>query len=467
MEVPILSGVFTDDAPSVRISYPTNLLPVVQESGISNAYLRPADGVVLSGTGPGIDRGGINWNNVCYRVMGSKLVSVADDGTVTTLGDVGGSTALVTFDYSFDRLGIKSNEKLFYWDGTTLTEVTDSDLGVVVDFIWIDGYFMTTDGENLVVTDLSDPTSVSSTKYAGSELDPDPINSILKLRNEAYALNRYTIEVFANIGGSGFPFSPKKGGQIQKGTVGTYANCVYMETIAFLGSARNEQPAVYLGVNSQANKISTREIDLILEGYTETELSTAILEARNDKDNQLLYVHLPLQTLVYDAVSSQALVAPVWFRLSSNLVGTGVYRARNLVYAYEKWNVGDPTTYDYGYLDDTIGSHWGDTIGWEFGTSIIYNDGKGAIINTLELVSLTGRVAVGDDPSISTSHSDDGMLWSQDKSIKSGKIGNRSKRLEWRRLGHLHNWRVQKFTGDSSSHLTFARLEAEIEPLAF
>ena len=196
MQIPILNGVFTDNDPEIRASYPVNLTPVAVESGLSSGYLRPSDGIIKNGTGLGIARGGINWNDACYRVMGSKLVLVAEDGTVTTLGDVGGSTANVTMDYSFDRLAIASDNKLWYWDDATLTQVTDVDLGTVLDVVWVDGYFMTTDGENLVVTELNDPTAVNPLKYGSSEIDPDPVEALLKLRNEVYALNRYTIEIF-------------------------------------------------------------------------------------------------------------------------------------------------------------------------------------------------------------------------------------------------------------------------------
>lgn len=466
MQIPILNGVYTDNSPDIRTLYPLNLIPVAQQSGISNGYLKPADGIISNGTGPGINRGGINWNDVCYRVMGSKLVSVAEDGTVTTLADVETDSQLVSMDYSFDRLAVASNSKLFYWDGTTLTEVTDSDLGTVVDMIWIDGYFMTTDGENLVVTELADPTQVSPTKYAGSELDPDPIVALLKLRNEAYALNRYTIEVFTNIGGSGFPFAPVEGAQIQKGCVGTHACCVYMESIAFLGGSRNEQPCVYLGSNGNTAKISTREIDLIIETYSEAELATVKMEARNDKDNQLLYIHLPNITLVYDAAASRLLGGPVWHRLSSTLDGSGPYRGKNLVYAYEKWLVGDIQTFGVGYLDDIKSEHWGEKVGWEFGTSIVYNEANGAIFSELELISLTGRIELGKSPVITTSYSLDGQAWSQDYRIEAGTLGDRQKRLAWRRQGFMRNFRVQRFQGDSDAHLSFARLEAQLEPMA-
>lgn len=468
MQIPILNGIYTDNEPSLRTSYPVNLVPVPKQSGISNGFLRPAEGLVANGSGPGIDRGGINWNGTCYRVMGTKLVTVASNGAVTELGDVGGpGDALVTMDYSFDRLAIASGGRLYYWDGATLTQVTDPDLGVVIDVAWIDGYFMTTDGEFLIVTELSDPTQVNPLKYGSSEVDPDPVVALLKLRNEIYALNRNTIEVFDNVGGDFFPFERIDGAQIQKGTVGTFSCCVYMESIAFLGSGRNEAPAIYIGANAQAQKISTQEIDEILLGYTETQLSSVKFEARNDKSHQHLYVHLPDRTLVYDAAASEALGDQVWFTLTTSTEGFSQYRARNFVWAYDKWLVGDPQSSNVGYMVNTTGEHWGQIVRWEFGTLIIYNEGNGALFNELELVSFTGRVAVGVDPQISTSYSFDGLFWSQERYIKAGTNGNTTKRLVWFQQGHMRNWRIQRFRGNSQAHLSFARLEAQIEGLAY
>jgi hypothetical protein len=468
MQIPILSGIYTDNGPDLRTSYPVNLVPVPKQSGISAGFLRPGDGIVANGTGPGTDRGGINWRGKCYRVMGTKLVEVASNGAVTVLGDVGGPTnGLVTFDYSFDQLAIASGGRLYYWNETTLTQVTDPDLGTVLDVVWVDGYFMTTDGEFLIVTELSDPTQVNPLKYGSSEVDPDPVVALLKLRNEIYALNRNTIEVFDNVGGSLFPFQRIDGAQVQKGVVGTFACCVYVEAIAFLGSGRNEAPGIYLGANGNANKISTQEIDEILLQYTEAQLATVKMEARNDKSHQHLYIHLPDRTLVYDAAATQELGQQVWFTLTSSTAGFSQYRARDMVYAYDKWLVGDPQSNNVGFLVDNIGTHWGEIVYWEFGTLIVYNESNGAIFNELELVSLTGRVALGSDPIISTSYSVDGMAFSQDRPLRVGTTGNTTKRLAWFQQGHMRNWRIQRFRGTSQAHLSFARLEAQIEPLAY
>ena len=466
MQIPILTGVYTDSSPDFRTAYPINMAPVPMPQGISNGYLRPAEGLVSHGAGPGVDRAGIEWRGQCYRVMGSRLVRIASDGGLTDIGDVGLSDKLATFDYSFDYLAIASAGRLYLYNGATLQQVTDSDLGTVLDVVWVDGYFMTTDGEFLVVTELGDPFAVDPLKYGSAEADPDPVVALLKLRNEVYALNRHTIEVFDNVGGDNFPFARIESAQIQKGCVGTRACCVFQEAIAFLGSGRNEAPGIYLGTNSVARKISTAEIDRVLAGYSETRLAEVLLEARNDRAHQYLYVHLPDQTLVFDAAATEALQQPAWFILTSSVEGLSQYRARNFVWCYDKWLCGDPVGNSYGYLTTDRADHYGAKVRWQFQTAILYNESRGAVVHSLELVCLPGYAVFGVDPVVTTSYSVDGQNWSQDRRLSLNGFGALNKRAVWHQQGFMRNWRIQRFQGTSDARLPVARLEASVEPLA-
>lgn len=465
MQIQILSGIYTDSgSPDFRTAYPRNLVPVPKEQGISKGYLRPADGIVQTGTGPGVDRGGINWNGVLYRVSGTSLVRVAADGTVTVCGDVG-SGGTVTMDYSFDRLAVASGGRLYYWSGTTLTQVTDPDLGTVNSMRWIAGYFMTTDGTNIVTTDLGDPASVNALHYGSAEADPDPIMAVDELRNEAYSFGRYTVEVYQNIGGDGFPFARVSGAQVGKGIVGPHSYCCLGDTFMFLGSGRGEAPGVYQMVPGNVTKVSTREIDAILLDYTESQLSTAVMEVRADKHHQHVMIHLPDQCLVFDTIGSQMVQQPLWFTLTSSVVGLGTYRARSFVWCYDQWNVGDPTSPVLGRMVSDVSSHYGALNGWDFGAMVMYNGGNDAIVHEMELVCLTGRVALGVDPVIWTKYTINGSDWSQERTAKAGKQGNLTKRIAWRGQGPMRHWRAQSFRGTSDAHLSIARLEAQIEPL--
>lgn len=466
MQIPILNGIFTDTNPEFRTAYPHNLVPVPKQQGISAGYLRPADGLVEFSAGVGADRGAIDWLGTCYRVQGIKLVKVLADGTITTVGDVG-SGGPVTFDYSFDYLGVASGGRLYLYDGATLTQVTDPDLGTVLSFIWIDGYFLTTDGEFLVVTELGNPFAVNPLKYGSSEIDPDPINSVLELRNEVYAVNTNSIEVFDNVGGTGFPFQRIEGAQIQKGSVGTHAAVVYDKKIAFVGGERNEPPAVYIAINGQDEKISTREIDIILQSYTGAQIADIVLEVRKDKTHNWLYLRLPDQTLVYDVEASKALQQSVWFTLSGGILEKTAYPACGFVWCYDKWLAGDPITGKISEMSLNVSTQFDVEVKWEFNVGILYNEGRGAIIHDMELVCLTGEVALGADPVVTTQYSIDGLTWSQPMTTPAGKQGDRAARVSWRRMGSMRNWRTQRFSGTTDAHITVIRLEARIEGLAF
>lgn len=465
MQIPILTGNTVDARPNVVPSYPYNLMPVIQESGISKGFLRPADGISLLNVAPGPDRGGIIWNNEHLRVMGTKLIRVGEENEIVELADIPGNQT-VTLDYSFTRLAIAADEKLFYWDGAFLVEVADPDLGVCLSVAWIDGYFVSTDGGYIITTELNDPTSINPLKYGSAEADPDPIYKIAKVRNELCAIGRHSIEFFDNVGGENFPFQRIEGAQISRGAIGPHAACIYSGTIAFVGGGRNEPVSVYLGANASSQRISTDEIDKTVNALSVLELEQVVVEAISGADANRIYVHLPEKTFMYDQSASQAAQEPIWCVLSSSVDGGSSYRARNFVYNKGRWYVGDPLGSRLGWLNQETGDHWGETVTWRFDTPILHNAGKSAIIHSLELVALTGVINLGLNPKVATQWSRDGVTWSDPRYISVGKIGERAKRLLWLMQGRLDTWRVQRFTGDSVAHCSFLRLEAEMEPMA-
>jgi hypothetical protein len=421
---------------------------------------------VATAFGRGADRGAILWNGKQYRVSGLVLCEVSATGVISDLSAIPGADRCI-LDYSFDVLSISNGQSLYYWDGSVLTQVTDPDLGVVVDHKFIDGYFVSTDGTSVVVTELNDRMSVNPLKYGSSELDPDPVYGLLAPRQELHVVNRHTIEVFDNIGGNLFPFQRIKGAQIMKGAVGTHACCEFMDAVAFVGSGRNEPVSVYIGANGMTAKIATREIDILLSAYSDADLSGIVVDQRVGMGQELLYIRLPDKTLVYDAAASKAFQSPVWAILQSGVTTKTAYRMSSPVWFGGKWWCGDTETQVIGVLDESVSSHFGIPCAWEFSTAMVYNESRGGIVHELELVALPGRVALGDNPMIETSYSVDGRTWSQSRSIRCGTAGESGKRLIWLQQGMLRSYRIQRFTGDSSSHLSVMRLESRLEPLGY
>jgi hypothetical protein len=467
-QISLLKGCYADSNANYRASYPVNLEPVITDTGLAKGFLRAAPGITTLYPAPlGPDRGAIDWLGFCYRVMGEQLTRF--EGATPIYCDSVGFGPQVSMDFSSDYLAIASNLRLYLYNGVTATQVTDPDLGDVIDVCWIDGYFMTTDGFYLVVTDLTDPFSVNPTKYGSSEADPDPIIALKKVRNEIYALNSNTIENFQNVGGSGFPFRRNPGGLIPKGCVSTHACCYFLESFAFVGSGRNEALSVYLAGNGAAISLSTEEVDRELALLTADEQAELLVEARTDLDEQRLLIHLPDKTLVYFHQASLANESPVWAFLAGGIEANEAYPGRSFVLSQGRWICGTADGY-VGYLDETVETQFEEAVGWRFDTTLLWSGGRGGIVKTVELFGLPGRgptaAYTGGAPTMFLSWTQDGQTYSQEYAISMGTLGQRLKRMQWRPKVRFGNYLGMRFRGASGALASFTRLEAEIEALS-
>ncbi|HEX7891470.1 MAG TPA: packaged DNA stabilization protein [Ramlibacter sp.] len=465
MQIPLLGGITSDANADWRSSLSINLIPVPKDTGPSKGYFRFAPGLTQFASGPGIDRGAINWNDLCYRVMGGQLARVNADGTATNIGAISGTGGAI-LDYGPVYLLIVSDNKAWLYNGASLVQITDVDLGNVIDGLWVDGYYLFTDGTALIVTELTDPFAIDPLKYGSSEADPDRIKGLLKYRGEVYAFNRYTTEAFENVGGAGFPFRRIESAMMMKGCVGPQAKTLFAESFAWLGSGRNEPCSVYVASGGAPMKIATREVEKRLKAYTEAQLATAVLEARADELHQHLLVHLPGETLVYDAAASVAAEQPIWFFLSTGVVGVNAYRARNFVWCYGKWLCGDTQDGRVGYVNEAVCTQYEAIAGWQFDTLMVYNEGNGATVWSLELVGTTGHAPGTDDPTVFHSYTVDGLNWSLERTARMGSAGQTAQRVVWRRCGRVQHVRGERFRGANKTPISWSRLEAKMEPLS-
>jgi hypothetical protein len=390
--------------------------------------------------------------------MGTKLCSISPDWVVTQIGDVGAG-GRVAIDYSFDRLAIASAGGLYYYtvDGG-LVQVTDENLGTVADMLWIDGFFMTTDGTYVVVTELDDPMSVKPLKYGSAEEDPDPITGLIKYRDEAYVVGRFTIQPFQNVGGNGFPFATDLRETIPFGCVGPAAKCLFSDGFAFVGSGRNQGLNVYTaGLSATAQPIGSREVCNALDGLGDP--SVIEVEQRVDRGENRLFVHLPTETWVFLLNASARAGEPIWYRIVTDSNG---YRCRNAVDVYGKRVVGDTISGVFGYLTDETRVQFGVEPGWQFDCGLIYNQGLGAILHSVELVGLPGR---GGDGAVFLSMTRDGETFGAERSVKL-LSGNRQRRIAWRPHSRIGNYLGLRFRGTGTALPGIASCEAKLAGLS-
>lgn len=420
MQLPIMAGTTVKDG-QFATSYPINLEPKVVDSGVSKGQLVSTRGAVEIAFGPGIDRGGIVWDGAHYRVMGSKLVLVTDANDIAILGDVGDDASPVGLEYGFGRLAIRSARRLFYWDGTVLSDVTDPDLGVVLDVVWIDGYYATTDGQYIVLTDLTDPTSVDPTRYGSAEEDPDALTGLLKFREELYALGRYTIQPFQNTGGNGFPFTVMQGAMISLGCVSATAKCmVGGDGFAFVGSAKEEPVAVWYYNGSSAVRLSDATVEADLNAETNSQLIE--MECRALPGERQIILHLANKSWGLSLSTTEAAGTSAWYELRSG--NFKEYRLRNAVLMGSRLIVGDRLSPRLGVLEAGA-KHFGEAADWQFDAANLF-DPAGALVSEVELF---GQFST-EPNAVFFSMTRDGVLWSRE--VARPLTGRRDERVVWR-----------------------------------
>lgn len=392
-QAPIIRGEKAVNSTDYLDKLPKNMIAVAKEVRGAAGYLISADGLVSYGTGAGLDRGGFynDRQGILYRVSGNSLIKVSSNGTVTTIGSVASGVSQASLTYSFNNQMVVAGGNAYLSDGTTLTQITDPDLGNPLDVCWIDGYFFYTDGEYIYHSLISDESQVDPLQFATAEFSPDASLGVMtSTDNLVMVFGRYSIEYFQNAANPQFAFTRIPQKNIGGGICGTHCKAMIGGNVFILGGRRDESPAIQIVNAGSLAKLSTQTVDRIISGYTEAQLSTAVLEARTDERDTLLIVRLPNHTLVLNVGAMQAVgIQNAWTTFSYGIDG-GKWLGANGVFdpRINKWTYGSAYDAELFLLDKTTGQQNGEASEYEFSTPLIPL-GK-VRIGTIELNTIPG-----------------------------------------------------------------------------
>lgn len=231
--------------------------------------------------------------------------------------------------YSFNTQGILIDNKMFLYDGTSFTEVTDPDLGDPIDCIWIDGYYFYCDEENIYHSDISDEFSISGTKFATAEFRPDKnIGLARTVDNKVAVLGRYSIEYFQNIGSAGFAFRRIQALNKNIGAVSRNSFCTYNDDIYLIGGSKESNLSIYKINNGSGShqKISNRTIDEILNDTIVENFGDMWMQGVKVNGMDLLLIYSPF-FLVYNITQGEVYGSEFAWSKMNNLgdIRYGVY----------------------------------------------------------------------------------------------------------------------------------------------
>jgi len=430
----------------------------------AQGYILDYPGLTEFGVGSGIDRAS-NYNerfNLHFRVSGTKFISVDSSGTVTELGDVPGTKQL-RMPYSFNTQAIIGEGKMFLYDPVNgFREVTDPDLGNVIDGDWINGYYFLTDGENVYHTDITNESAIDPLKFATSEFAPDPTLGISKTQDNLIIVwNRYSIEYFEDRSTTNFAFRRLESRAQKIGIVATHAKVEEGGIFYIVGGSKNDSVSVYtVGLGSTA-KIASREIDKIISKYSESEMSDIRLESRTENNVTFILVHLPEETLCYNATTGGIFGSESgWSILKTDVLGDNTYRAINGSFdpRISKWIYGDKIDSRLGVLDNDVRTHYGEIVESIFYTPVVNMERMS--VDEIEIETIPGH-HISEDATVAMSLTYDGINYTSEYWNLYSTPYDYGKRFILRELGYVDSNLGFKFRTASTARMAFSLMSLE------
>lgn len=451
-----------------RDALPTNMYGVPHPVLGASGYMYQLAGLTSFGTGSGIDRGGI-WCSTDgleghYRVSGNSFVVIDELGNSTVLGTVSG-TEQCSITFSFNNVILVADKKLYYYNPTDgFRQITDGgNIGEPIDCLFISGVIMLTNGDALYHSDPLNEESFPVANDTNPQFQPDKTLGIEKNEdNELVVFGEFSTEHYvANGAPTGFAFTALQRKASKLGISGTKSVDELEGVWYTVGRRQETAPSCYMYSGGTGQRIASREIEQVLKGYTDDELSTTTVDCMTLDKIELVFYHFPNETYLFNkSISALVGVEGAW-----SIVKTGVqhdnYRARNFVRdpRIGKWLVGDKLNSNIGIFDENIAVQYGEICEWLLYTPFLKLEGTA--INKLEIETVAGIVNDIEDAIVFISRTEDGRSYGLEWTELYGDRWDYNKRFYVRRLGYVRNWMGFKFRGASRNRMAFGLLNVE------
>jgi len=394
-------------------------------------------GMLLHGTiASGKDRGMIFHQQVVYKVTGTKLYSVASDGTHTELGDIPGSSRCI-LDGIGSNVVITTGGSAYVWDGSTISTVSDPDLETPNSCTHLNNQIIYDgDGGRFGSSDVGDATNIDGLNYATAESRADDLLRVKAFDQLLYLLGVESIEVWWNSGVGNPPFDRLQGGIIEVGLGALYSASCNKDYMYLLGNDNQ----VYQIKQTSKNVVSTIGIHGQIAEFDTIDDAIGFCFTLEGQNFYLVNFPSADKSFLFSEKTG-------WHTLSSGNKG-GRSFANSYVFGHRKhlvadyrggniyeWKLNQYTDNDEEIIRirDTAPLHSG----------LFGKPGKNITINYLELVMETGVGLVsgqGSNPKISLSISDNGgRTFGTENWSSIGKSGDFQQKVIWTALGQYQS----------------------------
>lgn len=448
---------------------PVNMLAVQKNVMGAAGYMRSFPGLRKISDVAGVSRG-VFFNALkkkVYRVLGN---SVYCDSSV--IGSASGADRVsLACSENSQAAAINGRMVLFRYDGLVKyldnwdasTGYSQYDIGSIRDICRVNArYVWLKDGCAIFgITDLEDESKPDRYRAFYTAIAvPDNLIGIGELRGNIVCFGSASIEFFSLTGYSDPSqpvYVPNPALLVQRGIAGTHCKTRFLDMWAFISSASSGIPSVMLLSPGSAQKISTPFIDSVLAEYTADELAQAFLEAIRITSHELLIVHLPWHTFVYDASVKGG--EPAWSALKTG-TEDAVYRACDFVFDGSVITAADKTEGIMGVSDTSISSQYDKDSEHILFTPVFHCERS-------RLFDLTVESSAGLSVSpvnMFLSKTEDGLIYSMEKIIPLEKPSDWTRKVIQRVVGFVRSNIGFRLRIISGKPVTLSCLKVRIEP---
>lgn len=429
-------------SPFVTAKQLTNIYCEVRPQGEKSslvAYGTPGLSAPLVDFGATPIRGGLEFPSmsVCFVVHRGVFYEVNNAGVSTNRGTLLTTTGRVSMSDNGVQVMIVDGSFGYIYNTVTnvFAQITDVDFPAnpvtvtylgrrfVVNFIGSGRFYC---------SDIDNGLAWQALNFASAETNPDPIFAVWASNGQLALFGSQTTEYWGLSGAVDFPYSLISGTSSEWGIAAIWSLAKYDNTVAGLFKNRMGQVIVAKVNGYVPEKISTPDLDAIINGYANTADASAYSYLLGGHSMYVISFPSAGYTWMFDGSTG------FWSSLKS--YGLTRYRGE---FAFPFLSAIVVADYDVGRLyriSPTSYTDNGDTIEREvISETIRAQDGQFIDMNCMRLDCEVGQGLVsgqGSNPQIALSISrDNGKTYGPDVWKDLGPMGEYSTRVEWRRLG--------------------------------
>ena len=432
--------------------------PVVTAKKLQNLYaeIRPAgeaNQVVAYGT-PGLNlfvdfgdtpvRGGVYFEpgDLAFVIHRGTFYQVDNAGVTTSRGTMNTTSGRVSLAHNGVQVMVVDGTDGWIYNTSThvFSQITDGDFPANPQTVTFnDSYFIVNAGgtQKFYISAQSDGTSWAALDFSSADSNPDDLIHVLASNGEVLLFGSVTGEFWADTGANSFPYARIPGSTMEWGIAARWSLAKYDNTVAGLFKNRMGQVMVAKLNGYLPQKISTADLDTVINGYSSVSDASGYSYSWNGHPFYVLNFPSAPATWLYDGATG------IWSPLKS----AGIARHR-VEWAMNFLNATVAADYTSGRLykfSDSAYTDNGDMIEREIiGEHIMGADLDRFAVDKIRLDMETGvglATGQGSDPQAMLQISKDGgRTWSRERWASIGKIGKYRNGVEWARFGQCRKF---------------------------